>query len=88
MRAAQKSEPRQVLIGRTLGPVAFKLIRINSLVMASELSEADAASGSQDEALAKLAAVSLSLSTDRSDLWRDKGITFRPYKDERDMVHT
>jgi hypothetical protein len=56
--------------------------------MASELSEADAASGSQDEALAKLAAVSLSLSTDRSDLWRDKGITFRPYKDERDMVHT
>ena len=56
--------------------------------MASELSDADAASGSQDEALAKLAAVSLSLSTDRADLWRDKGITFRPYKDERDMVCT
>ena len=48
--------------------------------------ETEAVPSSQDEALAKLAAVSLSLTTDRAELWRDKGITFRPYRDERDMV--
>ena len=55
--------------------------------MASEVCESSAGSSAgQDEALAKLAVMSLSSTTDRAQLWREKGISFRPYQDERDMV--
>ena len=55
--------------------------------MASEVCESSAGSSAgQEEALAKLAVMSLSSTTDRAQLWREKGITFRPYRDERDMV--
>jgi hypothetical protein len=55
--------------------------------MASEVCGSSAGSSAgQDEALAKLAVMSLSSTTDRAQLWREKGISFRPYRDERDMV--
>jgi hypothetical protein len=38
------------------------------------------------EALVQMASLSLSASTERADMWRDKGISFRPYQDESDMV--
>jgi hypothetical protein len=54
------------------------------VLMASD--EASAAAANADEVLAKVAAISLSSTTDRAEFWREKGITFRPYRDERDMV--
>ena len=56
------------------------------VLMASDVSEASADAANADEVLAKLAAISLSSTTDRAEFWREKGITFRPYRDERDMV--
>ena len=54
--------------------------------MASVAPAASEAAAADEQVIVKLAAVSLSASTNREDLWRDKGITFRPYQDERDMV--
>ena len=54
--------------------------------MSSDVPEASAASAIEDEVQGKLAAICLSTSTDRAELWRAQGITFRPYRDESDMV--
>ena len=53
---------------------------------AAAAAAAAAAEEEEEEALANLSAVSLSASTNRGVAWREKGITFRPYSDERDMV--
>ena len=60
--------------------------RFARVIMASDALHASAAAASDEEAQSKLTTVCLSLSTDRSELWRANGITFRPYRDERDLV--